>query len=103
MLLLLPLCRRRYRDYRHEHHRHFHSEYHHHPEPNVSFLCSLQEEVCLRNLNVRVEKRGELTVSFCGSKERDEDNMLCEMDVTLPPSTNNPDVSAVKMFPFSCC
>ena len=42
--------------------------------------------------------QGELTISFCGSEERDEDNMLCEMDVTLPPSTNDLDVSVVKMF-----
>ena len=48
----------------------------------------------MRNLNVRVENRGELTISFCGSKERDKDNMLCEMDVTLPPPRNDPDVRA---------
>ena len=42
--------------------------------------------------------QGELTISFCRSEERDEDNMLCEMDVTLPPSTNDLDVSVFKMF-----
>ncbi|XP_029207608.2 uncharacterized protein LOC114971230 [Acropora millepora] len=49
---------------------------------------SLQEELVLKKLKVRVVNRGVLTISFCGSKERDEDNMLCEVDVTLPPSTN---------------
>ena len=39
--------------------------------------------------------RGVLTISFCGSKERDEDNMLYEVDVTLPPPTNDPDVSFI--------
>ena len=42
--------------------------------------------------------QGELTISFCGSEERDEGNMLCEMDVTLPPSTNDLDVSVFKVF-----
>ena len=64
-------------------------------DPNVSFLCSLQEELVLRSLKVRVVNRGILTISFCGSKERDEDNMLCEMVVMLPP--NDPDVSAVNV------
>ena len=39
---------------------------------------------------------GELTVSFRKNQEQDEDNMLCELDLTLPPPTfNDPDVSAV--------
>ena len=61
----------------------------------LSFLCRLQEEPFLRNLPVRVDNQGVFTVSFCGSKERDEDNMLCELDVTLPPSINVPDVSFI--------
>ena len=76
--------------------------HHHHPDLDASLLCSLQEELVLKNLKVRVENRGELTISFCGSKERDEDNMLCEMDVTLPPR-NDRDVSAVKVLHCSCC
>ena len=39
--------------------------------------------------------QGELTISFWGSKERDEDSMLCELDVTLPPPTSDPDVSFI--------
>ena len=42
--------------------------------------------------------QGELTISFCGREDRDEGNMLCEMDVTLPPSTNDLDVSVFKVF-----
>ena len=42
--------------------------------------------------------QGELTISFCGSEERDEGNMLCEMDVTLPPSANDLDVGVFKVF-----
>ena len=38
---------------------------------------------------------GELTVYFYKNQEQDEDNMLCELDLTLPPTFNDPDVSAV--------
>lgn len=53
----------------------------------------LQEEPYSKNLKVRVVDQGELTVSFCRSQNRDEDNMLCELDVTLPPPSSDPDVS----------
>ncbi|XP_074621209.1 uncharacterized protein LOC141879796 isoform X12 [Acropora palmata] len=61
------------------------------PLKTGGLLVRLQEEPFLKNLPVRVENQGVLTVSFCRSKERDEDNMLCELDVTLPPSINDPD------------
>ena len=52
--------------------------------------------MCTRHLKVRVENRGELTVgSFCESKERDKDNTICEMDVTLPHSRKYPDLSVL--------
>ncbi|XP_044171363.1 uncharacterized protein LOC114948882 [Acropora millepora] len=60
------------------------------PLKTGGLLVRLQEEPFLKNLPVRVENQGVLTISFCGSKERDEDNMLCELDVTLPPSINVP-------------
>ena len=125
--MLLLLCRRRRRHYQHHRHRcrrhhlrhyhghrgrhhlsrnhrhRYHHDHHHHrhphpPDPDDSFLCSLQEELVLKNLKVRVVNQGELTISFCGSEERDEGNMLCEVDVTLPPSANDLDVSVGKMF-----
>lgn len=37
----------------------------------------------------------ELTVSFRKNQEQDEANMLCELELTLPPTFNDPDVSAV--------
>ena len=64
--------------------------YHHHIYPDFSLVCRLQKELHLQNLRVRVEKEGDLTISFCGSQELDENNMLCEMDVELPPPKNDP-------------
>ncbi|XP_015747898.1 PREDICTED: uncharacterized protein LOC107327669 isoform X4 [Acropora digitifera] len=63
----------------------------------------LQEEVYLKNVDVCVQNRGKVTVSFYETKERDEDNILCKMNVYLPPSPNDPDVSFLKMFHYSCC
>ena len=49
------------------------------------------------NVPVYVMRRGALTVEFCSSRDRDEDNLLCEMEVTVPPQQRDPDVSVV------CC
>ena len=68
--------------------------YHHHIYPDFSLVCRLQKELHLQNLRVRVEKEGDLTISFCGSQELDENNMLCEMDVELPPPKNDPALAA---------
>ena len=47
------------------------------------------------NVPVYVMKRGALTVEFCSSRDRDKDNLLCEMEVTVPPQQRDPDVSVV--------
>ena len=55
--------------------------------------------MCSRHLKVRVENRGELTAgSFCGGKELDKDKLLCDMDVALPTSRSDPDISVVKIY-----
>ena len=51
---------------------------------NFSFLYRFQEHSCL-DPKVLVENRGKLTASNCASQERDEDDTLCELNVTLPP------------------
>ena len=55
---------------------------------NVSFLCRFQEPSCL-DVKVLVENQGQLTASICGSQERDDDDILCELNVTLPPGNDN--------------
>ena len=60
---------------------------------DTSFIFRLQDEPFLKYLKIRVEKRGDLIVSFFKSQERDEDDMLCELEVTLPPQRADPDVS----------
>ena len=35
-------------------------------------------------------EHGDLTVEFCSSQERDEEKMLCELEVELPPRSSNP-------------
>lgn len=50
------------------------------------------------NVPVYVMRRGALTVEFCSSRDRDEDNLLCEMEVTVPPQQRDPDVSVVIQF-----
>lgn len=47
------------------------------------------------NVPVDVIKRGALTVEFCSSRDRDENNLLCKMKVTVPPEQRDPDVSLV--------
>lgn len=47
------------------------------------------------NVPVDVIKRGALTVEFCSSRDRDENNLLCKMKVTVPPEQRDPDVSIV--------
>ncbi|XP_015747896.1 PREDICTED: uncharacterized protein LOC107327669 isoform X3 [Acropora digitifera] len=66
------------------------------PERLQGLYVRLQKELYLQNLRVRVEKEGDLTISFCGSEELDENNMLCEMDVELPPPKNDPVLAADK-------
>ena len=55
---------------------------------NVSFLCRFQEPSCL-DVKVLVESQGQLTASICGSQEGDEDDIICELNVTLPPRNDN--------------
>ena len=70
---------------------------------NFSFLCRFQEPSCL-DVKVFVENQGQLTASICGTQERDEDDILCELNVTLPPRNDNdvqlslPESLHVKMF-----
>ena len=56
------------------------------------------------NVPVYVMRRGALTVEFCSSRDRDEDNLLCEMEVTVPPQQRDPDVRVVIQFtvPIKC-
>ena len=58
-------------------------------------VFSFQEDYCWKNLNVQLVAGEELTVWFCKKQERDEDNMLCILDLTLPPTFNDPGVSVV--------
>ncbi|XP_068704314.1 uncharacterized protein [Montipora foliosa] len=55
------------------------------PERLRTFHVSFQDEPFLKSLQVRVEKRGDLTVSFYRSQEKNVDNRLCELEVPLPP------------------
>ena len=50
-----------------------------------SFIFSFQDEPFLKSLQIRVEKRGDLTVSFYRTQEKDVNNRLCELEVPLPP------------------
>ena len=68
---------------------------------DVSFLCRFQEHSRLK-LKVLVEDQGQLTASICGSQERDEDDILCEPNVTLPPR-NHTDVQLSLPEPLSKC
>ena len=47
------------------------------------------------NVPVDVITRGALTVEFCSSRDRDENNLLCKMTVTVPPQQRDPDVGVV--------
>ncbi|XP_068705821.1 uncharacterized protein [Montipora foliosa] len=55
------------------------------PERLRTFHVSFQDEPFLKSLQIRVEKRGDLTVSFYRSQEKDVNNRLCELEVPLPP------------------
>ena len=75
------------------HYRHTKRGYHHDQygvcgsnpiDMNFSFLCRFQEHSC-QDPKVLVENRGKLTASNCGSQKRDEDDTICELNVTLPP------------------
>ena len=55
---------------------------------NVSFLRRFQEPSYL-DVKVLVENQGQLTASICGSQEGDEDDILCELNVILPPRNDN--------------
>ncbi|KAK2560327.1 Nephrocystin-3 [Acropora cervicornis] len=55
-----------------------------------------QEPSCL-DVKVLVENQGQLTASICGSQEGDEDDILCELNVTLPPRNDN-DKTPVEVF-----
>ncbi|XP_068705851.1 uncharacterized protein [Montipora foliosa] len=68
------------------------------PERLRKFHVSLQDEPFLKSLKIRVENRGDLIVSFFKSQEKDEDNMLCELEVTLPPQRADPDKTPVEFF-----
>ncbi|XP_068737301.1 uncharacterized protein [Montipora capricornis] len=55
------------------------------PQRLRRFHVSFQDEPFLKSLQISLVNPGDLTVSFYGSQERDEDNMLCELEVQLPP------------------
>ena len=57
---------------------------------NVYLLGRFQETSSL-DLKVLVQNQGQLTASICGGQEPDEDDILCELNVTLPPR-NDTDV-----------
>ena len=59
------------------------------------FFSSFRDDPFCLNVKVDVRCPGDLTVEFFSNSERDEDKLLCEMDVTLPPQSSDPDVSAV--------
>ncbi|XP_068705853.1 uncharacterized protein [Montipora capricornis] len=68
------------------------------PKRLRKFHVSLQDEPFLKGLKIRVENRGDLIVSFFKNQERDEDDMLCELEVTLPPQRADPDKTPVEFF-----
>ena len=53
-----------------------------------------QNPFCHKSLLVRVVEEGDMTISFYSSQEEDEDNMLCVLEIVLPPKS---DVSDVKI------
>ncbi|XP_068705818.1 uncharacterized protein [Montipora foliosa] len=55
------------------------------PERLPSLHVSFQDGPCLKSLQICIENRGDLTISFYRSQERDDDNRLCELKVPLPP------------------
>ena len=75
-------------------------------EVNLRFRCtsitSCQLDDSCLDLKVLVENRGKLTVSICGSQERDKNNILCELNVTLPPR-NDTDVQLALPESLSNC
>ncbi|XP_074606327.1 uncharacterized protein LOC141859379 [Acropora palmata] len=68
------------------------------PEGFEGLYVRLQDDVFLQNVDVCVQNRGKVTVSFYKTKERDEGNRLCKMNVKLPPSTKDPDKTPVEFF-----
>ncbi|XP_068705804.1 ankyrin-3-like isoform X2 [Montipora foliosa] len=52
------------------------------PERFQSLHVSFQDGPCLKSLQISIENRGDLTISF---NRRDDDNRLCELKVPLPP------------------
>lgn len=61
----------------------------------IFIFSSFRDDPFCLNVKVDVRSAGDLTVEFFSSSERDENKLLCEMDVTLPPQSSDPDVSAV--------
>ena len=61
----------------------------------TAFLSSFLDDAACKNIMVQVISSGDLTVEFCRSQEKDQDKMLCEMELTLPPYVGDVDVSAV--------
>ena len=56
----------------------------------TTYFRRFEDDECLKNLKVNVIEHGDLTVEFCSSQERDEEKMLCELEVELPPRSSNP-------------
>ena len=75
-------------------------------EVNLRFRCtsitSCQLDDSCLDLKVLVENRRKLTVSICGSQERDTNDILCELNVTLPPR-NDTDVQLALPESLSNC
>ncbi|KAJ7318902.1 hypothetical protein OS493_037028 [Desmophyllum pertusum] len=64
-----------------------------------SFFVRFQRDASMkRSLNVHVVDRGDLTVEFCSSREHEIENILCRIEMELPPPTRDPEKTPVEFF-----
>ncbi|XP_068705849.1 uncharacterized protein [Montipora capricornis] len=58
------------------------------PDRLHRFHLSFQDPFFQKSLLVRIERKGVLEASFHSSLEEDEDNMLCKLEMILPPKSD---------------
>ena len=47
-----------------------------------------------RTVKVMVVAQGDLTIEFCSSRELEEENLLCRLEMELPPPTRDTEVES---------
>lgn len=61
----------------------------------VTLFYSFQEKHSFkRTLRVQVVDKGCLTIEFYSNREQRAENMLCRLEMELPPPTKDPEVKA---------